>query len=92
MASEYEKLALEARQKAARLVGTAGEMHRLGWNKVLAEARQGGYALYGIYASRILAVPHPEVYLQGRCHLLAGGVHRSRLQGSLRHHVCRGHV
>ncbi len=64
MSAEYTQLAREARAQAARLVDSAGKLHQAGWSRVLALAQDGGFAKYGIYASRTLAVPHPEVYLR----------------------------
>jgi hypothetical protein len=40
-------------------------MHKAAWEKVLGEAGEGTYQKYGLYASRILSVRYPEVYLQG---------------------------
>src|SRR5512133_25963 len=64
MSAEFQQLAREARQKAALLVSTASDLHHRGWRHVLDLATAGGLGRYGIYASRTLAVPHPEVYLR----------------------------
>lgn len=62
--SEFEREARQARMQENRLIATAEKLHRAGWEKTLQKARAGGYAKYGIYGSRVLAVPFPEVYLQ----------------------------
>lgn len=41
------------------------EAHRYLWGEVLEEAKVDKYSKYAIYASRVLTVKHPEVYLQG---------------------------
>lgn len=64
METEYQQLARQAREQERLLVAEAEAMHRAGWQKTLGLAAQGGYAKYGVYGSRILAVPHPEVYLR----------------------------
>lgn len=62
--SEFEREAREARDQENHLIDTARRFHEDGWRKTLSQAKGGGPAKYGIYGSRILAVPHPEVYLQ----------------------------
>jgi len=39
--------------------------HKSAWEGLLSQARTDPYAKYGVYASRTLAVKHPEVYLRG---------------------------
>lgn len=41
------------------------EAHRYLWGEILEEAKVDKYSKYAIYASRVLTVEHPEVYLQG---------------------------
>ena len=41
------------------------DRHRLAWASLVQAARTDPIARYGIYASRTLAVRHPEVYLKG---------------------------
>lgn len=41
------------------------EAHRYLWGEILEEAKVDKYSKYAIYASRVLTVKHPEVYLQG---------------------------
>jgi len=41
------------------------DLHRRAWETLLDEAQVDPIARYGIYASRILAVRHPEMYLKG---------------------------
>jgi len=41
------------------------DRHRLAWATLIQAARTDPIARYGIYASRSLAVRHPEVYLKG---------------------------
>jgi len=48
-----------------RSFGSSFEAHQYLWGKTLEEAQVDKYSKYAIYASRILAVKHPEVYLQG---------------------------
>lgn len=49
-----------------RSFGPSFEAHQYLWEKTLEEAEVDKYSTeYAIYASRILAVKHPEVYLQG---------------------------
>jgi len=43
----------------------ATEIHKQAWSSTLSKAKEDNYYRYAIYASRILAVRHPEVYLQG---------------------------
>ena len=43
----------------------AGEKHRASWEALGKAASEGGYAKYALYASRSLAVSHPEIYLMG---------------------------
>ncbi len=40
-------------------------VHREAWESLVRSATEAPYAKYGIYASRTLAVRHPEVYLKG---------------------------
>lgn len=42
----------------------AWDIHENAWNYVIEKAKTDNYFKYGIYASRTLAVKHPEVYLQ----------------------------
>jgi hypothetical protein len=65
MSAEFMEAARRAREKAASLKAAAADLHRQGWDRVLRMAQQGGYARYALYASRSLAVPHPEIYLRG---------------------------
>lgn len=39
--------------------------HRSAWKRLVENASNDRYAKYGVYATRILAVKHPEVYLIG---------------------------
>jgi hypothetical protein len=64
MSAEFLQLAREARAKAALQVSTAAELHLSAWRRVLDMAAAGGLPKYGIYASRTLAVPQPDVYLR----------------------------
>ena len=48
-----------------RSFGSSFEAHQYLWGQTLGEAQVDKYSKYAIYASRILAVKHPEVYLQG---------------------------
>jgi hypothetical protein len=41
------------------------DRHRLAWEHLVQAAKTDSIARYGIYASRTLAVRHPEVYLKG---------------------------
>lgn len=41
------------------------QLHIDSWSALLNDARSDKYCKYGIYASRILGVKHPELYLQG---------------------------
>jgi len=43
----------------------AHEMHRTAWEQLIERAKDNSYAKYGLYASRTLAVRHPEAYLIG---------------------------
>jgi hypothetical protein len=43
----------------------ATSLHRQGWEQVLTKAMSDNAYRYAIYASRSLAVVHPELYLQG---------------------------
>lgn len=43
---------------------TPGEIHRESWLNTVSKAEGDRYYSYAIYASRTLAVSHPEVYLQ----------------------------
>jgi len=44
---------------------STSEKHRASWDALVKAASDGGYAKYALYASRSLAVAHPEVYLFG---------------------------
>jgi len=44
---------------------SSGEKHRESWEALVEAAGDGGYAKYALYASRSLAVAHPEIYLVG---------------------------
>jgi len=48
-----------------RSFGSSFEAHQYLWRNALEKAEVDKYSKYAIYASRILAVKHPEVYLQG---------------------------
>jgi len=48
-----------------RSFGSSFEAHQYLWGQTLEEAQVDKYSKYAIYASRILTVDHPEVYLQG---------------------------
>lgn len=52
-------------EEAERSFETGCEAHEYLWEMVLDGAGADKYDKYGIYASRILVVKHPEVYLQG---------------------------
>ena len=41
------------------------EKHKESWEALVKAAGDGGYAKYALYATRSLAVSHPEVYLMG---------------------------
>ncbi len=43
----------------------ADQLHRQAWEDIASASASDPYAKYGLYASRSLAVAHPEVYLQG---------------------------
>jgi len=43
----------------------AHEMHRTAWERLIKRAKDDPYAKYSLYASRTLAVRHPEAYLIG---------------------------
>jgi hypothetical protein len=45
--------------------GGAGDIHEAAWSAVIERAKADPYYRYAIYASRSLAVKHPEVYLKG---------------------------
>ena len=49
----------------AEVVDLATEIHNSAWLDVVSQAKTDEYFKYAIYASRTLAVRHPEVYLQG---------------------------
>jgi len=44
---------------------TAHEMHKKAWETLVGRAKDDPYARYALYASRIMAVRHPEAYLIG---------------------------
>ena len=44
---------------------TAEAFHRSAWEQIVRAASEDRQAAYGIYASRTLAVSHPEIYLRG---------------------------
>lgn len=44
---------------------TIQAVHRQAWESLVSSAAETAYAKYGVYASRTLAVRHPEVYLKG---------------------------
>lgn len=44
---------------------TPSQIHQEAWQRVVETARTNAYYRYAIYASRTLAVKHPEVYLMG---------------------------
>ena len=46
-------------------VGGADDIHEAAWSAVIEKAKVDPYYRYAIYASRSLAVEHPEVYLKG---------------------------
>jgi len=46
-------------------VSAAAEVHRKAWERIAAAGVEDRQAKYGIYASRTLAVKHPEIYLMG---------------------------
>jgi hypothetical protein len=48
-----------------RSFGSSFEAHQYLWGKTLEGAKSDKYSKYAIYASRILAVKHPEAYLRG---------------------------
>jgi hypothetical protein len=52
-------------EEAERSFETGYEAHEYLWETVLEGAETDKYDKYAIYASRILAVKHPEIYLQG---------------------------
>ena len=47
------------------MLQSAAKKHREAWESLVASAAHGEYARHAIYASRSLAVAHPEVYLLG---------------------------
>lgn len=53
-----------AKTGVAKLREEAIVLHMKAWNTTVENAKSDNYFKYGIYASRILAVRHPEIYLQ----------------------------
>lgn len=58
-------LFLTASQVMAFAETPAFNRHITGFERVIQGAETNVYCKYGIYSSRIIAVKHPEVYLQG---------------------------
>ena len=52
------------RQELNNITPKAWEIHENAWKYVVKKAKTDNYFKYGIYASRTLAVRHPEIYLQ----------------------------
>ena len=59
----------------------AADKHREAWESLVSTAQENAYARYALYASRTLAVRHPNVYLKGDRWFFEGA---SRLTGFAR--------
>jgi len=43
----------------------SSKVHEESWRKAVSEAEDDRYTRYGLYASRVLSLVHPEVHLKG---------------------------
>ena len=44
---------------------SSAKVHEEAWRKAVAEAEDDSYTRYGLYASRVLSLAHPEIHLKG---------------------------
>jgi hypothetical protein len=44
---------------------SSAKVHEDAWRKAVSEAEDDSYTRYGLYASRVLSLAHPEVHLRG---------------------------
>jgi len=63
------------------MLKVAADKHREAWESLVSAAKENAYAHYALYASRTLAVRHPDVYLKGDRWFFEGA---SRLTGFAR--------